>query len=124
MIAEYLKETYPALGISPTSYLAKCKEMGFKVYMTKHGFFTYKAQGDALLVGDLYTSQDCRKTKKAWALFDKIKQLAKLQDLKVLIGFSEETSAVKDGIKAMEAAGFKQVQYLNTGTKVFMRGVY
>lgn len=89
-----------------------------------YGFITYKFEGDACIIKDIFTTLEARKTGKAWNLFKAVKnEINKHSECRVIIGFSENGSLNREhGIGAMLAAGFVPAFELKEKT-VFLRGI-
>lgn len=122
-LKEYISERYPAYSHLADEYAKSCQKSGVRMARYPHGFFTWKAQGDALLILDLFTNKDYRAKGYAWALFHDIKTLAKALNLNVIIGFSEHTGPNQHlGQEAMKAAGFTMA-YDTLEQSIWLRGV-
>jgi len=125
MIKDYIKESYPSVPITEGQYLSALNLEGYSLYKTRYGFFNYKIQGDAMIIGDVFVAPEHRSKGKCRELFQKVRQIAKLAKVNVLIGFSEtENSAPGMGQGMMKALGFEQSYETSAGLKVFIRGAY
>lgn len=118
---DYMAERYPEM--SAENYGLFLKKINATVHEYPYGFFIAAPKGDSLIVFDLYTTKEARKTGMAWALFYDIKRLAKRMNKSCILGFSEFGGSGKEhGKGAMTAAGF--THFLTTGTaEVFIKGV-
>lgn len=109
------------VAIAYADYLAR---ESFQVLNIPGGFITFKLQGDACIVNDVYTTKDARKKGVGWKLFYNILKLSKKAGKNVIIGFSEHLGRNhEDGLGFMKAAGFKKA-FDTEISQVFIRGVY
>lgn len=121
LLQDYLDERYEeGAKIDFASYL---NEHDLTLYKTEEGFITYKLQGDAALIYDLYCSPNARGHTLAWKLHDIVLEAAKKHDKKVMIGFSEATGKNHiAGLKAMKVAGFQPALKTNKQF-IFIKGI-
>jgi GNAT superfamily N-acetyltransferase len=130
MILDYIKDRYNEDDFAPLTLEQvaeqlqfKYKEADIKTVKMGFGFFTYKSQGDALVIYDLFTTADKRSKKYAWKLFERIQEVARELNKSVLIGFSDVTGKNHEmGRGAMRAAGFVPSHTL-TNKQVYIRGI-
>lgn len=90
------------------AYKTFLHDESFEFLQTEVGFITYKFQGDACIINDIYTAPEYRKTKGAWKLFNELRQITLANpNCNVMIGFSEFIGhGHEHGKGAMKAAGF------------------
>lgn len=121
----YLIERYNFTdnNLASSLYADYLKKEGFISIENEYGFIIYKFQGDACIINDIFINKEYRKLGKSWNLFNSLLTIIKNnENCKILIGFSEFGGKNHvEGIKAMEAAGFINTQYLKDKI-VFMRG--
>lgn len=126
-IVEYVEDRYKSAVESPElaayEYVIWLKDNGFKMLDRAYGFITYKFEGDACIIHDIYTTREFRKSKYAWALWQQMLETIQAKpECKVVIGFSENIGENhKDGIGAMLAAGFVEA-YKTKEQTIYMRG--
>lgn len=125
-IIEYLEDRYPIfedVSLAAYDYACWLKEQGFSILDKPYGFITYKFQGDACIIFDIYTQKEFRKTKKAWQLWtEMLKHIQSNPNCHVVIGFSEHIGTnPADGVGAMLAAGFVQA-YDTKEQAIYLRG--
>lgn len=124
-IEEYIAERYPEYEPRMATYLYTTHLLneGCKMLSKPFGFITYKFEGDACIIFDIYTNKEYRKTKKAWSLWAEMLEIIQQNtNCHVVIGFSEFGGTNhQDGIGAMIAAGFKKAYDLEDRT-VYIRG--
>ena len=125
-LTEYIKERYfdnEHTDDIVCAYLDHLFENNFKLLETNDGFITYKFQGDACIINDIYTAKEHRKTKGAWRLFNELRAITLANPAcKVMIGFSEYVGQGHEhGKGAMKAAGFVKSGQDNT-MEVYVRG--
>lgn len=121
MLRSYLQERYPETDL--TQWVQGLNRLGMRIHKTSYGFFTYKAVGDALIVGDLYVKIKDRTTGKGRELFEQILETAREAGCSLLIGFSEHGGANQHvGRAAMKLAGFTRAMELTDST-VYFRGI-
>lgn len=119
MIKDYIKERYGEnLEIDWNGYLNNHQ---LDVYTTKDGFVTFKLEGDAAIIYDMYVKPYARSHTHAWDLHDHV--LNKASGKRVMITFSEfKGKNHLAGIKAMKVAGF--VPAFKTDEEfVFIKGI-
>lgn len=124
---EYFKERYPVLGNYQETadiYREWLLSQNCFILDRPYGFISYKFEGDACIIYDIYTVKQFRNNKGAWKLFKEV--LAKIQinpACKVIIGFSEKAGINHlNGIGAMLAAEFIKAYELKDKT-VYIRGI-
>ena len=123
MLQEYINERYPELSHMSDQAEELYKAAGFNIASYFYGFFTWKACGDALIIGDIFTSKQWRPHRYAWSLFYDIKRLAKDLDKHVIIGLTEPNGVNQYlGVVAMKASKFKQA-YESPKLVIWIRGV-
>lgn len=125
-LTDYIAERYTDENMSyaaAMSYLNYLYNEKFTVLEAVYGFITYKFQGDACIINDIYTKKEYRKTKAAWRLFDMLREkTTNNPNCNVLIGFSEFGGKNhQDGKGAMKAAGFIKIGQDNI-REIYMRG--
>ena len=122
---DYVEERYGNLHLEDAAarYATHLLAQDFNSFSYPYGFFTAKLEGDAIIVNDLYTAPDYRKSGYAWKLFQDIKNIARVAEKNVIIGFSEFLGQGQEhGLEAMHAAGFKEA-FQTRDARVFVRGV-
>lgn len=123
----YLNEryTFSDNNLATKLYKQHLERQGSKIIEKPYGFITYKFQGDACIISDIFTTAESRKTGQAWNLFKAVKnEINKHPECAVIIGFSEHGGQnAEPGIGAMIAAGFTPAYELKEKT-VYMRGTY
>jgi len=121
MIEAYLQERYgDNLEIDWNEYLIR---YGLICYMTKHGFVTYKLQGDAAMIYDMYVSPEARGHTHAWHLHDRVYEAAKETGKRVMLAFSDYKGINHmAGIKAMKVSGFTPA-YKTNEQFIFVKGI-
>lgn len=123
MVNAYIAERYDDnLEIDWNDYL---KEYGLTCYMTSYGFVTYKLQGDAAIIYDIYVKPEYREKGHpgAWKLHNYVKKLAELAKKRVMIGFSQYLGQNHmAGLKAMKVAGFSPA-FKTDEEFVFVKGI-
>jgi len=125
-ISEYLAERYPIfddIDAAAYNYLGYLLCKGYNFLDRPYGFITYKFQGDACIISDIYVNKEFRKTKKAWQLWsDMLKTIQGNDNCHVVIGFSDHIGAdPTDGINAMLAADFIKA-YDTEERAIYFRG--
>lgn len=124
---DYVKERYPEYSDESVvfAYLTYLNKEQFKIFKVKEGFFTYKFQGDACIVNDVYVTPKYRKTKASKKLFANLLKITlKNKDCRVLIGFSEFAGENQvNGKGAMLSLGFVKIGEDNCG-EIYLRGNY
>lgn len=121
MYLDYIKERYgEGLDINWKEYLEKYQ---LAEYATPQGFITYKPQGDAMLIYDMYVKPAFRKHTHAWVLHNHVRNLGEDFGKRVMITFSDFKGKNHiAGIKAMKVAGF--VPAFKTNEEfVFIKGI-
>lgn len=126
MYSDYLKERYNETDFNHEEFQnldAKYAEVGIKTINTMHGFLTYKIEGDAIVITDIYVKPQYRDHKAAWFLHDLAMERANKAGCRVAIGFSEKAGKKHElGKQALHTAGFKK--YLETSTSdVYIKGI-
>lgn len=121
MVNAYIKERYgPEATIDWNDYL---KDSNFDFHTTDFGFVTYRLQGDAVIMGDIYIKPEHRNQKNAWMLHDDVMNKAKKHNKRVAIGFSDFIGQNHIlGLQAMKAAGFVPA-YKTNDQFVFLKGI-
>jgi GNAT superfamily N-acetyltransferase len=121
-VQQYLNELYGD-RYKADDYLTKLRERGIIVADVPYGFVSYELRGDALIIYDMYVNKLARKQKKAWQLFNQMKDLAQENGKTLLITFSDKANAKpSDGLGSINAAGFKKA-FETKNLRVFMRGL-
>lgn len=125
-LKQYIKERYlddPKGDDIAVAYLDYLFKEEFKILETKEGFITFKFQGDACIINDIYTAPEYRKTKGAWRLFNELRSnTLKNPNCKVMIGFSEYLGQGHEhGKGAMKAAGFIKIGQ-DSVKEIYLRG--
>lgn len=121
MLSAYLQERYPEVDL--TQWVQGLNDMGMRIYKASYGFFTYKAVGDSLIIGDIYVKIKDRASGRGRELFEQILKTAREANCSLLIGFSEHGGTNQQvGRAAMKLAGFKRALELTDYT-VFFRGI-
>lgn len=121
MIQDYIKERYgEGLEVNWKEYLERHQ---LKCHKTYYGFVTYKLQGDAALLYDLYVKPTYRKHTYGWLLHDHVISEARNSGKYVAITFSEFKGINHmAGIKAIQLAGFSPAFKTNKEF-VFVKGI-
>ena len=112
----YMVERYTFKDTDKASFIYKefLNKQAFNTLENEYGFITYKFEGDACIINDIYVNKEYRKSGKAWNLFEELLKIVQQTSCNVLIGFCEyEGKNHIDGQGAMLAAGFRPIQYLN-----------
>ena len=129
-ILDFIKERYnfESPEIITNNYINWLKEHNFNLYTTDYGFLTYKFQGDACIINDIFVNKENRSTKKTWELFNWIRTEAQNnKNCNVLIGFIEllHSDSKHDlRIQAMKSAGFKEfIKDTELSRLIYIRGV-
>lgn len=121
LVNDYLAERYlEGLSIDWNAYL---KDYGLTCYMTTGGFVTYKLQGDAAIIYDMYVAPAFRNHTYSWQLHDVVLAKAEKAGKRVMITFSEYMGKNHmAGITAIQIAGFKPAFKTNEEF-VFIKGI-
>lgn len=121
MLTNYLNERYgDNLEINWDEYLARYE---LECLSDNHGFVTYKLQGDAAIIADMWVETKARGHTHSWKLHDQVINAAKERGKRVAITFSDFKGINHmAGIAAMKRAGF--VPAFKTAKEfVFMKGI-
>lgn len=111
MIKDYLTYRYP--GVSEADYKEGLLRQGFRIWKQDPiGFFTYRPQGDSLVLGDMFVA--VKRQGYGSLLLEAVKTLAQGLGKSCIITFSEDAGENhEDGLKAAKARGFKHHLSLN-----------
>lgn len=128
MYLDYLKERYREgdfLLMTHERIASRFEEAvecsGLEIIKKPYGFVTYKLEGDAVIIYDMYVSPSFRGQDKAWELHNEV--LEKATDKRVAITFVDKLGQNHQlGIGAIKAAGFKLHQATSTDF-VFLKGI-
>lgn len=122
MFKEYLQERYNN-ELSLEDWEDYLSENELSVYETDNGFVTYKLQGDAALIHDMYVKPDYRKHTHAWELHNHVLDQANQGGKRVMLTFSDfYGNNHLAGIKAMRVAGFIPA-FKTMDQFVFIKGI-
>jgi len=120
VIKEYINERYGDYDIDWNFYLKKYELI---CNITGYGFVTYKLQGDAVIIYDMYVKPEYRKHTYAWLLHDHVMQKGLENNKRVMLTFSDFVGkSHMAGIKAMKVAGFSPAFKTNEEF-VFIKGI-
>lgn len=82
-----------------------------EIIETDKGFATYRFEGNACYIVDIYTIPEARKTGEASRLADSITEAAKAKGCRLLLGsVAPEARGAADSCKVLTAYGFKELK--------------
>lgn len=127
MLESYIGERYPGLGDPKElakAYAMKAELKGVKFVNTDGGMVSYRFEGDAIVLMDMYVKPSKRHQGHAWSLFNELIKAAKAADKRVIITSSEVAGKNQElGLGAIKAAGF-ELLFSTPYAAYFLRGVY
>jgi GNAT superfamily N-acetyltransferase len=130
MFLDYLKERYLPEDFAPVTLEQIAdriedvlKQNKMQLFQTAKGFVTFRYQGDAVIIFDMYVKPEYRKSGEAWKLHNALVRLARSQGKRVAITFSETEGQNRDlGLAAIEAAAF-QPMFKTEDIQAFIKGI-
>lgn len=124
----YINDRYPIfqdVSVGAFEYKMWLNTNGFVMEERDYGFITYRFEGDACILQDLYVAKEFRDSGKAWELFNWLKAKAQqVSGCNVIITFSESLGINQhQGLGAIKAAGF--VPHIEEQDRtIFIRGTH
>src|SRR5690242_8330462 len=130
MYLAYLQERYEPQDLAPLTpefvaqnFEAIQKQIGAHLFKTETGFVTYRLQGDAILVLDMYVKPEARQKGEAWKLHNALLKLGKLYNKQVMITFSDHSEKNRNlGLNTIKAFAFEPAHNLKTA-QMFIKGI-
>lgn len=121
MTQDYIKERYDAdIVIDWEAYL---DSEDLTQISTPKGFITFKFEGDAALIYDMYVKPEYRKHTTSWFLHDLVVERAEQLGKRVMITFSDFMGKNHMlGLKAIKIAGFTPA-FKTNDQFVFIKGI-
>jgi GNAT superfamily N-acetyltransferase len=130
MYLAYLKERYRESDFLPAKlediaagFEALWHKVGALILKTSFGFVTYKLEGDALIIFDMYVKPEHRTQRKARLLHDVLIELAQKNSKRVAITFVDFVGQNNlPGIEAIASVGFIPTQSFDN-SQMFIKGI-
>lgn len=127
LLKAYISERYPDYSAHLDAYQNYLVGNSIKaISIADVGFITYKIQGDAAVIYDIYVVPEARGHHASFMLANTVKEKARKAGAVCLIGFSENphNPLARSGQAAMKAYGFIPVGYdQEDDTLIYLRSV-